>query len=284
MKKKDLLSLLDDPDVQAKLQKILVPTADVTEQTDKSISEIEDSNASEPDKRMEPSPEQEEIKMLKEIIDKLKKRFRAEKSANDQIHQEKLGLEQAKSLLSREIRGHRQVIEQKQAELEKLQAKSSQKLEQVNHEKKTLQTEINDYKERFAGDLKIFQLYNSLSSTTRTSLKGIFKDDSLEGFIACGVQEKNITSLWDYIKGELIEDTNKDNDKLVAIFNFFFSRYVMAYPMYQKQKVTVGEEFNTELHIKDGQSLPSSIIKDVLLLGWINIKTGKIIRKTIVRC
>jgi len=128
------------------------------------------------------------------------------------------------------------------------------------------------------------EIYSHLSEETRGSLGGIFKNTTLSGLIACGIQEKNIGNLWDYAKNEVVNDTNPDVTHIIQLFNMLFSRFTLAFPMYKSQPVTIGDDFDTQLHIKHSSSNNASgVIGVVLLRGYLNTKTGKVIKQSIVR-
>ena len=156
-------------------------------------------------------------------------------------------------------------------------------LRELEEAKNKLSKEVDFYRDNFEKELTTYTLYEGLSSSTKASIKGIFKDDSLKGFLACGVQEKNISSLWDYVKDELREEKNSDIKSLKTIFNFFFEGYNRAYPMYEVQKVKVGDVFDTEEYIKTNTSSVSGKVDEVVFSGWVNAKTQKIVKKSIVK-
>jgi len=133
-----------------------------------------------------------------------------------------------------------------------------------------------------AAEIEAFEQFKRLKANTQSALSGIFKHPSTSTFIACGVQEKNVHSLWDYTKNRLIEQPDDETKILVELFLFFFSRYALAYPNYQLQDVTLGERFDPEQHIRSSQSLASGAISKVMLSGWINKKTQKIIKTSLV--
>jgi len=234
-------------------------------------SEIEDINKQ--DKKAE------EIEMLKGLVEKWKKCFSDEKIKTQDLTDalqnkdtEFQSLEQQKNRLSQEINELQQLKSQKEKELQQTQSTNTK-----------LNKTIEFYRNNFEDELRVYELFLDLSDNTKSSLKGIFKDNSLKGFLACGIQEKNISSLWDYIKSELIEDKNPDSKKLVEIFNFLFTNYSLAFPMYQLQEVNVGDSYDTELHINHSSSSGvSGAIKEVLLRGWINTKNNKIIKPSVV--
>lgn len=214
----------------------------------------------------------EEIEMLSKLVDKWKKCFSDEEDKNNTLNHE---IDEKKNQLLK----LKDSIDNAKSELDNIKAK----LSVANSDKKDLSVKIEGYKTKFDVDLDKYELYRTLTDETKISLKGIFKDDTFEGFIACGVQDKNINSLWDYIKNELIENSNQDNESLVKIFDFFFMKYIIAYPMFEVQNIEIGEDFNTDFHIKDSQSSASGTIKKVLLKGWINTKTNSVIRKSVIR-
>ena len=145
------------------------------------------------------------------------------------------------------------------------------------------QVQLKRYEDLFKDEIATHQAFMSLSSSTKKSLSGIFKDDSLQGFMACGIQEKSINNLWEYLKNEVIEDSNEDLPALTDIFDFLFSRYVIAYPIYERQPLKVGDEFDPQQHIKHSSSNNvSGKIQKIILHGWKNKKTKKLIKQSVV--
>lgn len=156
-------------------------------------------------------------------------------------------------------------------------------IKKLQKEKEEKETQIEKYKNAFQQELEAYEMYKSLDNETKRALEGIFKNDSLQGFLACGVQEKNIEALWEYIKNEIIEEKKGDIQKLETIFDLFFERFTLAFPFYQRQEVTIGESFDPQKHINLSSLTPSGEIKQVVFRGWFNTKTGKIIKKSIVK-
>jgi len=140
------------------------------------------------------------------------------------------------------------------------------------------------YRENFTDDIKVQAIYSDLSEVTKKSLSGVFKNTTLVGLIACGIQEKNIGNLWDYTKNELVNGTNPDINNLIQLFDILFSRFRLAFPVYESQSVVEGDDFDTQLHIKhNSSSCVSGAIEAVLLSGYWNVKTDKIVKQSIVR-
>lgn len=154
---------------------------------------------------------------------------------------------------------------------------SEKKLEKV-------EAELDLYRLDFSEDIKLQKLYIELSDKTKSSLSGIFKDTSAKGLIACGIQEKNIGNLWDYAKNEVVNGTNSDISGIVKLFNLLFSRFIIAYPMYETQSVESGDEFDTQKHIRHNSSNNmNGEVDTVILHGYVNNKTGKTIKQSVVR-
>lgn len=146
-----------------------------------------------------------------------------------------------------------------------------------------LNQKLEFYRDNFRDDLQALELYDRLSEQTRHSLSGIFKDTSVQGVIACGIQEKNISNLWDYAKSETVNGNNDDIANVISLFNLLFKRFVLAYPMFSLQDVNPGDSFNTQSHIKHSSSVNTSgAINQIMLYGYVNSKTGKVIKPSIV--
>lgn len=242
--------------------------------------------------------EQEEIKMLKALVEKWKKCFHEEERKTDNLTQElaeqKRSLHQDISELQQEkdrLVTTNEQLEVKKSQLTSLNNDLENSVQKLHSDNKTIQnsnTKLNKtiefYRENFEEELKAYELFSSLSGDTKSSLSGIFKDTSLKGFVSCGVQEKNILSFWEYIKTELQEGKNSDTERLIQIYNFLFKQYRRAFPVYELQKVTKGDEFEPLSHINHSSSKAvSGTITEVLLQGYINTKTSKIIKQSVVR-
>ena len=242
--------------------------------------------------------DKEEIEMLKALVEKYKKCFSDEEVKTDTLTKE---LSKQKKSLTQDIAQLKQVKEEltdsnkelqsKQNKLTSMNSTLQNNVQQLQSDNKSIETSntkltktIEFYRENFEDELKAYELFTSLTPNTRDSLTGIFKDSSLQGFLSCGVQDKNISSFWEYIKTELQEDKNSDRGKLVQIYDFLFQRYIRAFPMYELQKVHKGDEFEALAHINhSSSSAVSGTITEVLLQGYINTKTSKVIKQSVVK-
>jgi len=221
--------------------------------------------------------DEEEIEMLKALVEKWKKCFREEKVKTDTLTTD---LVRVKESLNQDILKLQKVKEDLENNVQKLHS-DNKTIQSLNTK---LNKTIDFYRDNFEDELKAYELFSSLSSDTKDSISGIFKDSTLKGFLSCGVQDKNISSFWEYIKTELQEDKNSDIQSLIQIYDFLFQKYRRAFPMYELQKVASGDEFDALSHIKHSSSKGvSGTITKVLLKGYVNTKTLKVIKQSVVR-
>ncbi|MCK8132210.1 hypothetical protein [Pseudoalteromonas sp. 2CM28B] len=146
-----------------------------------------------------------------------------------------------------------------------------------------LKRKITFYRDNFEEDLRIKEVYEDLSSQTKVSIKNIFKDTTPKGLVVCGTQEKFIFSFWDYIKAEINNSNNQDDKKLVCLFELLFARFKLAFPMFELQKVKVGDMFDNQKFVKHHSSQNmSGSIQALLFRGCVNNQTGKVVKQSIV--
>lgn len=294
------LILLDAPEVQKKIKAILVdqPTVENEPSNDEAASELEQASETLKD-------ENEELinknKALNDLISSKDEAISVLEQINETLKGESEEMNNVIKKLKEFICGKEAVISDNSSEISQLKAQLSaltQKMEAKDEEFDRLATQekatsvqlnksdkkLNWYREQFSEDLEIQEIYDNLSETTKGSLAGIFKSTTASGLIACGVQEKNIGNLWEYAKNEVVNDENIDIKNIIHLFDILFSRFTLAFPMYKTQMVTVGEDFDNQLYIKHNSSKNvSGVVESVLLRGYVNTKTDKIIKQSIVR-
>lgn len=208
----------------------------------------------------------------KEQVEVLRKELSDVVKAYEDLAQQKKKTEKDLNYLKEDNKNLVKALDDKKGEL-----KSKQ--EQVSEVNAALDT----YKHTFEIDMLVSQLYHELSEKIQGSLRGIFKDTSTQGLVACGIQEKNISNLWDYIKNEVVNGDNADIDRVIKMFDALFERFILAYPMFAFQEITKGIEFDTQQHIKHNMSKNTSgPIQHVLLRGYVNTNTNKVIKPSVV--
>ncbi len=266
MKKDKLIKLLKDDEIQKVIIDIINNSSETT------------ALASSNDGAKIPLPTIEkdlnkEIEMLKGLVEKFKKCFADEENKNIDLLD---NLKDKDSELSNLI-SQKETLENDINKLENIK-------KEMKNSNKELNLKVEFYRNNFEDDLRAYEIYQTLNSSTKSSLDGIFKDSSLQGFIACGIQDKNISSLWDYIQNELRDNSNSDIANLIKIFDFLFSRYIIAYPIFSIQNVNIDDKFDTDDYIRDNSSnAVSGNISQIVLRGWVNKKTNKIIKKSVVK-
>ncbi|NVO75305.1 hypothetical protein [Photobacterium damselae] len=210
---------------------------------------------------------------LKKSIEELQSLLGSEKKAKEDANV-------AVQKLSAEVEHKDQVI----YELSSAQQPLVEDKKRLESDVITLNQKLEFYRDNFRDDLQALELYDRLSEQTRHSLSGIFKDTSVQGLIACGIQEKNISNLWDYAKSETVNGNNDDIANVILLFNLLFKRFTLAYPMFSLQEAKTGDLFDTQFHIKHTSSINTSgSISQVMFYGYVNRKTGKVIKPSVVK-
>ncbi|MFE4813676.1 hypothetical protein ACFQ9Y_21485 [Peribacillus simplex] len=188
----------------------------------------------------------------------------------------------------------KELLREKEKEIAKLQQEIEKKKEEIS-ECQIMIRQLNEKMESYFNELQkrradyreaeeLYEAVQQLSETTKNSLKGIFKGGSVQEFIVCGVQYENISSLWDFIKNEIMEGREQERGILRALFQYFFQEYSKTYdtPLYKLQEVKMNEVFREDLYIRALNSKISGNISDILLPGYMSIN-GKTIKKSVVR-
>ena len=189
---------------------------------------------------------------------------------------------------------YKELLREKEKEIARLQQEIESKKEEIS-ECQIKITHLNGKMEAYFAELQkrradyreaeeLYEAVQQLSHSTKSSLKGIFKGGSVQEFIVCGVQYENISSLWDFIKNEIMEGREQEREILLALFLYFFQEYSKTYdtPLYRIQQVKMNEVFREDLYIRALNSKISGNITDILLPGYISIN-GKTIKKSVVR-
>lgn len=139
--------------------------------------------------------------------------------------------------------------------------------------------------QKFEYDQNMFRLFTSLNQEVKSSLRGIFKVDTYENFIACGAQRSNIDSLWDFAKNRVQKQQFDEIETLNQILLYFIDIFNQTSnsPTIKIQEVAIGTNFDTEAHIKSSDSVkPAGTINKIYLIGYQNYSNDKILNKAIV--
>lgn len=291
--KQSVLLLLEDSEVQEKVREIMLKSAvNTTLETIVEDSAISDNTLTQELQEEGNNLEVEVIKLrseneeMKEIIVKLRSLLGFKDSALNKsneailsLNQDKSGLEVNLSTVTSDLNQNKQSLSEVSSNYKYLKTEyDSIKAKYEEQEKK-----IAYYRDNFEEDLRIKEIYDALSAQTKLSTDNIFTDPSVKGLVACGIQEKYIFNLWDYIKTEVVKGNNPDQERIIQLFVLLFNRFKLAYPMFELQLVKAGDKFDTQSHIKHNKSdNMSGDIQSVLFHGCINTKTGKVLKPSIV--
>lgn len=155
--------------------------------------------------------------------------------------------------------------------------KEEYKFEKVNEE-------LKGWRSLFGPMNNIIELYNGLTDKNKEALQGIFKDNKPDLFIVSGVQQGNIESLWEYAKIQIMKRQYKDINNMSGIIYYFIDLYnsTKASPVYELLRVNKGDMFDVELHIRTSESRPAGRIQKAVLLGFKNVCSGTVIKKSVV--
>lgn len=283
----ELMMLLDDPQVQEKIRSLLkavdVKKAEKEENVSDSLDLVKENQSLKSElasvTQTNQNLEQDKIEMAG-LIEKLKNIiFGKDKELSDNGSQLN-SLQESSDNLKTDLANEKQLLSRAEEKFSRLQIE----LEKVIAELADANKRVDWYRDQFSEDIKLQKIYSNLSEPTKSSLSGIFKSTTPKGLIACGVQEKNIGNLWEYAKNEVVNGSNPDIAAITSLFETLFSRFTLAFPMYESQSVKADDDFDTQLHIKhNSSSNVSGTIKSVLLGGYLNTKTGKVIKQSIVK-
>lgn len=117
-----------------------------------------------------------------------------------------------------------------------------------------------------------YNLYLSFSESEHKKLGRILSGESPEQFLAWGTQWDNIRALWTEISFWLDEYPKDTVDKLIKIFDYFFGIYYEnnqkdGTKKYIRQEVKAGDEFDDFLYTRKDGAVAGKIT-EVLLYGY----------------
>ena len=150
----------------------------------------------------------------------------------------------------------------------------------------------DEYKNRYFQFKSIFQKqthtfyqYQKLTDSSKEALQGIFKGESFEEFLACGVQPANIDALWEFSRNEALNENETDLEILGELIVYFVHLYngTNDSPVLNFLSPNVGEAFDIDQHIRTRDSKPAGVISEILLTGLTNAYTGDVIKKAVVK-
>lgn len=226
-------------------------------------------------------------------IIQLNKEISSEKANSSKLSSD-IGVFKAKiENLNSQIITEKETCQNKNEEINKLSSTINEKnreIESTNSKNNELQQDLvklqNDYNSlnNYYKSLNIddtllvaFNEFSSLKEKTKTSLEALFPQTSFLGFISAGLRLSNITSLWEMAKRNIFNNNLDDIDKINTIFNLLMSIYNDGSKEVQFQIISpeIGSKYDSSTSaIKEMKS--SGTVKEVLLVGYKNVKDGNI--------
>lgn len=151
-------------------------------------------------------------------------------------------------------------------------------LEQVSNELQKRLTAIDQ-------EQSAFNIYQNLPLEIRANLRGIFKRDTYENFVACCVQRDSIDALWLYIKGRIFNGELDHLDALRQIWIYAIDCYngIFDSQMLALDSAAPGIRFDSEHHLRTPDSTASGVVECCLLPGCVICGNQKILQKAIVK-
>lgn len=307
MNKEELLELLKDPDIQDQILLILnrqqkVPQVQIEslEQSanplqpskDDFVSALKQEKAeldkaiSELYKHMTNKSLEKEVNMsfikqffewIKQIFIKKQSEIKEKDSTITQVTEKYNAAEQQLNSTKKQIQTEQvkaQELEQSLQNAQKNAQIAEQKAQQILQESQQL-------KSKFSKQIEMLNLYQTLSDSSKMSLKNVLNPQDENTFLLSGANKDHLDTLFEYIKNEIINDKLQDITKLKTLYSYFFEEFNKSTPKYEWQKIQLGARFNTDEQIKVGNA--SGSIEQVLLQGYVDAKTKKIIKKSVVK-
>ena len=268
--KADLLRLLDDPEVCAKIMGIVKGmSTSVTAGTSVSTSESKGRSVSWSTSREGVGSSSDVADSHVDEVAALQKELADQQRELAKLKSDKIRLERTLAASERE-----------KSELEKVRSL----YEQLETKVKPLEKKLNSLESSVSRFQSIYELYLSLPAALRKNLKGYFNESDMWSFVVCGVQPDNIRDFWDYCKNDLARGRLREcRDKLREIFMFFFDLINESLgETWILQRVPSGASFDTACLSSTLESAVSGKVQEVVWPGMLYATNKKVFRKSLV--
>lgn len=151
----------------------------------------------------------------------------------------------------------------------------------------TANQSVKIMKERFSQPVVLLNRYKSLSSSIRTGLSDVIRDDDEILFIASCSTPDHLKAIWEYTK-RLAGSNSSDASNIEVLsdlFDYFFEVFnrTLSKPMYERDDVETGYFFDDDKYDRCAGSATSGKITQVILRGYRSVNTGNIICRSLVR-
>lgn len=144
--------------------------------------------------------------------------------------------------------------------------------------------QLDHYSSIFGQFYDMYNLYLELSEMSKLSLRGIFKEESPDAFIAAGIQPENIDSLWEYTRMQIMNRKYEESERLGQLICYFIDLYnkIRTSPVYALQEIKNDDFFDVDCHIRTSDSKAAGKVKKIYLYGYTNVLTNTLIKKSVV--
>ena len=221
-----------------------------------------------------------------------RKRLLALQSENEALKKDNQQLRSDIEKSHRESSGKERKINDLQRQIDSLQSENEnhaekiRQLESCARRASSLEEKLKKIEMSYQEYQAVFDLFMSLPSSLRKSLKGIFNESDLWSFVICGTQTERLLDFWDFCmrdlkRGKLLDE----RDKLAQIFDFFLEKInhtLNDTQLYLYQEVKKGAAFDTAQHTATSDSAAVGRVQEVLFPGLVYASSKKILRKSVV--
>ena len=181
----------------------------------------------------------------------------------------------------------RKKVAMMEKQIKELQAETDsikERLQKTESNRDEYKSKYLQFKGIFQRQTGTFYLYQALSEQCKDALSGIFRGDSFEEFLACGVQPGNIDTSWEFSRNQALKGNLEDIAILEQIIAYFVRLYngTNKSPILAFQDVKAGDPFDIDLHIRTQTSKAAGTISKILITGLTNAFTGETIKKSVV--
>lgn len=183
--------------------------------------------------------------------------------------------------LAKELRETKENVQREIASLQN-------NIKKLKEEKSETQKKMEDLKKAlkpYEDNITMYETYHGLSLKTRTALSSVINTKTPIVFIASCSDPDHLKSVWDYTK-TLLWDDNSENEidllKKTITYMMEIINSVGAVPLYEPIVSEPGRKYKDESHCKGPGSKSAGTIQQVLLEGYRQINTGKVICKSVV--
>ena len=296
-------ALLDDPDIQAKLQHIVrtaQQTAAPAPTLPKPQEEETEKEAKKPEKWSLWGGDAEKSQLKRRVSELEAQARQAQRDLSDAKRQAQSEAASYRRQLT-EVNTQLQMVQQQCQE--KLRLKETEMLgtiQSVQDERDSARSALADaercatdaerelkaMRDEWSGRQRVYDCYLGLSPQFRNSLEGVFHGRDLWTFLVNGVQRDNLVRFLEVCNAAIMSGRENDVAAMNELFDYFFDTIndaLSASPIFGRQEVRVGDRFDPLQHAAAPGSRSSGHITRILLPGLVFVASGKLKQPAVVQ-